>query len=60
MKQKFQDKFFVTKVIAAVTYVIMIAVNILANLMPINGQTTAQISDSYMNLFAPAGFTFAI
>lgn len=38
----------------------MIIVNALANILPINGQGTGQVSDSYPNLFAPAGFTFAI
>lgn len=42
------------------SYVIMITFNVLANAIPINQQTTGQISDSYFNLFAPAGFTFAI
>jgi hypothetical protein len=38
----------------------MVIVNILANILPINGVTTGQVSDSYSNLFAPAGITFAI
>ncbi len=38
----------------------MIGANVLANALPINGITTADISDSYPNLFAPAGVTFAI
>lgn len=48
------------KIIAAVTFVIMIVVNALANILPINGQTTGEVSDLYPNLFAPAGITFAI
>ncbi|MDW5299995.1 MAG: tryptophan-rich sensory protein [Sedimentibacter sp.] len=48
------------KIIVALTFVIMIIVNILANALPINGQTTAQVAASYPNLFAPAGITFAI
>jgi len=48
------------KIIAAVTFVIMIVVNVLANTLPINGQTTGEVSNSYPNLFAPAGITFAI
>lgn len=43
-----------------ITFAIMVGVNILANALPINGQTTGEISDSYPNLFAPAGYTFAI
>lgn len=48
------------KVLVVVTYVLMIAVNALANIIPINGQTTGGVSDSYENLFAPAGLTFSI
>ncbi|MBI4978678.1 MAG: tryptophan-rich sensory protein [Spirochaetes bacterium] len=38
----------------------MVTVNALANILPINGVTTGAVSDSYGNLFAPAGITFAI
>jgi hypothetical protein len=38
----------------------VVAVNILANALPINGKTTAELSDSYPNLFVPAGYVFAI
>jgi len=38
----------------------MVIVNVLADTIPINGQGTSQVSDSYKNLFAPAGLTFAI
>jgi len=48
------------KIFAAVSFVAMIVVNALANTIPINGQGTGQVSDSYPNLFAPTGFTFAI
>lgn len=41
-------------------FIIMIAANALAVLLPINGKTTAQISEEYPNMFAPAGFTFSI
>jgi len=47
-------------VVVAVTYVAMVAINALANILPINGVNTGQVSDSYPNLFAPAGITFAI
>ncbi|MBD7983987.1 tryptophan-rich sensory protein [Sporosarcina sp. Sa2YVA2] len=43
-----------------VTYLLMITMNALANLLPLNGQNTGEISDKYANLFAPAGFTFSI
>ena len=48
------------KALVVFTYVAMIAVNVLANALPINGRTTGAISDAYQNLFAPAGLTFAI
>lgn len=48
------------KALVVLTYVAMIAVNALANILPINGKTTGGVSDSYQNLFAPAGLTFAI
>jgi len=48
------------RILAAVTFVIMVVVNGLANVLPINGVTTGGVSDSYPNLFAPAGLTFAI
>jgi len=48
------------KIGALVAYLAMITVNCLANILPIGGNNTAQVSDSYPNLFAPIGFTFAI
>jgi hypothetical protein len=48
------------KISAAIGYVAMIVVNYLANALPIGGVTTGQASDSYANLFTPAGVTFAI
>lgn len=41
-------------------YLVVIGVNVLAGLGMINGNTTAQISEKYDNLFVPAGFTFSI
>lgn len=38
----------------------MIVVNLLANALPINGQTTAAISDRFPVFFVPAGYVFAI
>ncbi len=48
------------KIIAGVFYAAMVAVNILANSLPINNRSTGEISDAYPNLFAPAGLTFSI
>lgn len=53
-------KNIVIKIAAAIFYVAMIVVNALANILPINGIDTGQVSDNYENLFAPAGITFSI
>ncbi len=49
-----------TSIFVAVTFVLMVTVNSLANILPIGGITTGEVSDSFPNLFAPAGITFAI
>jgi tryptophan-rich sensory protein len=54
------NKNFLIKVIALVSYVAMIIVNSLANVLTFNNYTTGEISDLYPNLFAPAGITFSI
>ena len=41
-------------------FILVLAVNSLANIIPIGGQTTGEISDKYPTLFTPAGFTFSI
>lgn len=51
---------FPLKVVAAVTYLIMVTMNALANIIPINGMNTGEISDSFPNLFAPAPITFTV
>ena len=48
------------RVIALLAYVFMVVMNALATTLPLNGQTTADISDRYDTLFAPIGYTFAI
>lgn len=40
--------------------VFMITMNMLATLLPLNGITTAAISDSFKVFFVPAGYVFAI
>lgn len=52
--------FIFTKIFVALTYVVMIVVNYLANALPINNIDTGAVSDLYPNLFAPAGITFSI
>lgn len=55
-----RKKFGKMSLVVLVTYLLMIAMNYLANALPLNGMTTGEVSDSYSNLFAPAGYTFAI
>ncbi|APC40187.1 lantibiotic ABC transporter permease [Clostridium estertheticum] len=50
----------ILKIFTVLSFVLMVTVNALANILPINGITTGGVSDSYPNLFAPAGVTFAI
>jgi len=51
------------RIIAIANFLILaavIAVNAMANALPINGRTTGEISDMYPNLFVPSGVTFSI
>ena len=47
-------------IVSAVAFIAMIMVNVLANLLPINGLDTKEASDLYPSLFTPAGITFSI
>ena len=48
------------RIVAALAFVVMIVLNVLATSLPLNGIPTGDISDKYDTLFAPIGFTFAI
>lgn len=41
-------------------FLLAIAVNVMANAIPLGGQNTGEISARYPSLFTPAGFTFGI
>jgi hypothetical protein len=43
-----------------IAFIGTLIVNGLANALPLNGKNTGAISDSYPNLFVPAGLTFSI
>lgn len=43
-----------------VAFVVTIIVNAAANILPLNGITTGELSDKYGNLFTPAGYVFSI
>jgi hypothetical protein len=40
--------------------IITILINTLAVILPLNGKTTQELSDKWVNLFVPAGITFSI
>lgn len=51
----------VTRQIAVIaSFVMTVVVNALANILPINGRNTGQISDGFPNFFVPAGYVFSI
>jgi hypothetical protein len=48
------------KVLTLLGFAQMVTINSLANILPINGMTTGDLSDQLKNLFTPQGATFAI
>jgi hypothetical protein len=48
------------KYINLVLFAGMLVMNYLANALPLNNKTTGELSDSFPNLFVPAGITFSI
>lgn len=48
------------KIVNILLFAGMILMNYLANALPLNNVTTGELSDSYPNLFVPAGITFSI
>ena len=48
------------QIVVALTILVTIAINILADALPINGLNTGKISDSFHVYFVPAGYVFAI
>ena len=48
------------RILLIVTLILTLAVNFLANALPLNGLTTGEISDAYPVLFVPAGYVFSI
>ncbi|HKL58294.1 MAG TPA: tryptophan-rich sensory protein [Sphaerochaeta sp.] len=55
-----KQRFTPTSILVTITFILMVTVNALANILPIAGITTGEVSDSFPNLFAPAGVTFTI
>ncbi len=50
----------IIRILNFVSLILTIAVNGLANTLPINNLTTGEVSDSFNALFTPAGYVFAI
>ena len=48
------------RIIMILSLVLVLAVNFLANTLPINGVTTGEVSDQFPILFVPAGYVFSI
>lgn len=60
MQDKPEQDIFLKQMLNLTGLVIMLLVNFLANWLPINNVTTGEVSDQYLNIFTPAGFTFSI
>lgn len=57
---KLRQTLQLVQVVNVVSFLAVLVVNALANILPINGMTTGEVAQMYPNLFTPAGFTFAI
>jgi len=55
-----KQKNLIIKILVAVSYLAMVSINALANILPINNIGTGEVSNMYSNLFAPASITFSI
>jgi translocator protein len=50
----------IRQILNILAYILVVVINVLANSLPINNQTTAQVSDKYPVMFTPAGYVFSI
>lgn len=48
------------RIVNLFAFIAMVLMNVLSETLPLNGVTTAEVSDRYVSLFTPAGLTFAI
>jgi len=53
-------KDIIRQILVVVTFIFTITANGLANALPLNGQSTGAISDSFQVVFVPAGYVFSI
>lgn len=58
MEEKKQQALF--QVLNIIGFIMVIVLNALANIIPINGKNTGELSDAIPNLFVPAGITFSV
>jgi len=50
----------VRQILVIVAFLSTVAVNVLANALPLNGQTTGELSDQFPIFITPAGYVFSI
>jgi len=50
----------IRQIVNILAIILALTINGLANLLPLNGRTTGEISDMFQVYFAPAGYVFAI
>jgi translocator protein len=50
----------IISIINLIFYLFVVTMNFLANSLPLNGQTSEEISDKLDVLFTPAGYVFSI
>jgi benzodiazapine receptor len=48
------------QILVILSIIVTITINVLADVLPINGLNTGAISDSFHVFFVPAGYVFAI
>ena len=53
-------KISLKQILVILATLVMLTVNALANILPINGMNTGQVSDSFKVFFVPAGYVFSI
>ena len=50
----------IRQIVNVIAFIFTVTVNALANILPINGQMTGEISDRFQVYFVPAGYVFSI
>jgi hypothetical protein len=55
-----KSKKLILQILNLLTFIAVVIVNGLANIIPIGGRNTGELSDAIPNLFVPAGLTFSI